>query len=105
MQGSQYENHQRATELHDVAAHAHRVGEQHGKQEHLTGQEHSRQEFEHAQDAHSHSQTATAGHGIIAFGHEEIAARARELWRERGCPEGSPDEDWFQAVKELRSRT
>ena len=46
--GSHYENHQRAEELHDGAAHAHRVGEQHGKQEHLTGHEHSRQQIEHS---------------------------------------------------------
>ena len=33
--GSHYENHQRAAELHDAAAHAHRTGaEQHGKQDH-----------------------------------------------------------------------
>jgi len=35
---------------------------------------------------------------------EETAALALELWRARGCPEGSPDEDWFRAVEELRSR-
>jgi hypothetical protein len=33
-------NHQRAAELHDGAAHAHRVAEQQGKQDHLTGHEH-----------------------------------------------------------------
>jgi hypothetical protein len=45
-----------------------------------------------------------AGHGIVAFGHNEIAALAYELWQNRGCPEGSPEADWFQAAKELRSR-
>ena len=49
--GSHYENHQRAAELHDSAAHAHRVAEQeHGKQDHLTGHERSRQALEHSQD-------------------------------------------------------
>jgi hypothetical protein len=43
------------------------------------------------------------GHGIAAFGHREIAALAHKLWQARGCPEGSPEEDWFEAVKELRS--
>ena len=95
--GSHYENHQRAAELHDGAAHAHRVGEQHGKQDHLTGHEQSRQTLEHP--AH-----ATTGHGTTAFGHNEIAALAFELWQARDCPEGSPDEDWFHAVKALRSR-
>ena len=27
----------------------------------------------------------------------EIAALAYSLWQDRGCPIGSPDEDWFQA--------
>ncbi len=95
--GSHYENHQRAAELQNGAAHAHRVGEQHGKQDHLTGHEQSRQALEHSPE------TATS-HGIAAFGHDDIAALAYELWRARGCPEGSPDEDWLHAVKQLRSR-
>jgi hypothetical protein len=44
------------------------------------------------------------GHGITAFGHNEIAALAYEYWQERGQPEGSAEEDWHRAVKELRSR-
>jgi hypothetical protein len=103
--GSHYENHQRASELQDEAAHVHRVGEEHGKQDHLTGQERSRQGFEHSQEARQHAPAVTVGHGIVAFGHAEIAARARELWEARGCPEGSPEEDWFRAVHELRSRS
>lgn len=103
--GSHYENHQRAAELHDVAAHAHRVAEQqHGKQDHLTGHEHSREALEHSQDAHQHTQAQTVGHGIAAFGHADIAALAHELWRARGCPDGSPEEDWFRAAEKLRSR-
>ena len=102
--GSHYENHQRAAELHDSAAHAHRVAEQQGKQDHLTGHEHSRQALEHSQEAHRFSQAATVGHGIAAFGHDDIAALAHELWRARGCPDGSPQVDWFQAAEELRSR-
>jgi hypothetical protein len=35
--------------------------------------------------------------------HEQITALAYALWRERGCPEGSPEEDWFRAEKELRA--
>jgi Protein of unknown function (DUF2934) len=102
---SHYENHRRAAELQDGAAHAHRVAEQQGKQDHLTGQEHSRQALEHSQDAHEQTQAATIGHGIAAFGHDDIAALARELWQARGCPDGSPQEDWFRAVEELRSRS
>jgi Protein of unknown function (DUF2934) len=103
--GSHYENHQKATELQDGAAHAHRVGEEHGKQEHLSGHEQSRQAHEHSPDDHRHSpETATVGHGIAAFGHADIAALAYELWQARGCPDGSPEEDWFNAAAQLRSR-
>ena len=31
----------------------------------------------------------------------EIAALAYRLWLERGWPEGSPEEDWFLAEREL----
>jgi hypothetical protein len=103
--GSHYENHQRTAELHDAGAHAYRVGEQHGKQDHLTGHERSRQALEHSNAGHQHSQAAAPGHAVAAFGHDEIAALAHELWQARGCPEGSPEEDWFHAVEELRSRS
>jgi hypothetical protein len=33
-----------------------------------------------------------------------VATRAFELWRERGCPEGSPEIDWLRAERELRDR-
>jgi hypothetical protein len=105
--GSHYENHQRAAELHDLAAHAHRTAtENQGKQDHQTGQEHSREALEHSQAAHqrtmeTHAQAANQ-QGIIEFGHKDIAALAHQLWVERGCPEGSPEEDWFQAVEKLR---
>src|SRR5580704_1180227 len=102
--GSHYDNHQRAAELHDLAAHAHRVAEQHGKQEHLTGPEHSRQSQERSQQTPQRTQAAAA-HGIAAFGHADIAALAYQLWEARGCPEGSPQEDWFHAAEQLRSRT
>jgi len=35
---------------------------------------------------------------------EEIAGRAYELWMERGCPEGTEVQDWFQAENELKRR-
>lgn len=34
---------------------------------------------------------------------DEIAARAYRCWHERGCPEGSPEEDWDRAERELRT--
>lgn len=102
--GSNYENHQRAAELQEGAAQAHRVGEEHGKQEHLTGHERSRQDSEHSGDFPGHSQSGTAAQGVVAFGHAEIAALAYELWVARNRPEGSPEQDWSRAVEELRSR-
>ncbi len=33
-----------------------------------------------------------------------IAALAHELWIERGCPIGSPNEDWLRAEDQLRNR-
>ena len=32
----------------------------------------------------------------------DIAAMAYQLWIARGCPEGSPEVDWFQAEENLR---
>ena len=102
--GSHYENHQRAAELHDVAAHAYRVGEHQGKQDHLTSHEQSRQALEHSREAHEYSQQAAAAQGVPTFGHDDIAALAHKLWKARGCPAGSPQEDWHNAVEELRAR-
>jgi hypothetical protein len=33
---------------------------------------------------------------------EDIAALAYALWHERGCPYGSPEEDWFKAEEKLK---
>ncbi len=101
--GSHYENHQRAAELQDLGAHAHRTAEQQGKQDHLTGHEQSRQAEEHSPAAHEHTQAGS--HGISSFGHNDIAALAHALWQARGCPDGSPEQDWFQAAEQLRARS
>lgn len=34
--------------------------------------------------------------------HDQIAAKARELWRARGGTSGSPEEDWYLAERLLR---
>ncbi|MGA2116749.1 MAG: DUF2934 domain-containing protein [Bryobacteraceae bacterium] len=47
---------------------------------------------------------AVTEHDIGNFGHEDIAVLAHALWQARGCPEGSPEEDWSHAVQELRAR-
>ena len=35
---------------------------------------------------------------------QDIVALAYELWQARGCPDGSPEEDWFKAERELQGR-
>lgn len=32
---------------------------------------------------------------------EQVASLAYTLWQQRGCPEGSPEEDWLRAEEEL----
>jgi hypothetical protein len=107
--GSHYENHQRAAELHDGAAHAHRVAaEAHEKQDHQSGHELSRRALEHSHEAHRHTKQAHKqdlnGKGADPLRHEDIALEAYGLWQARGCPAGSPDEDWFLAHQELATR-
>jgi hypothetical protein len=34
---------------------------------------------------------------------EQIAALAHALWHERGCPDGTPEEDWFSAEQQIMS--
>ena len=36
--------------------------------------------------------------------YSEIAALAYELWMLRGCPIGSPEEDWFRAEQQIKDR-
>jgi len=41
----------------------------------------------------------------ITADESKIAALAYRLWQERGCPEGSPEVDWFEAERLLQSNT
>ena len=47
---------------------------------------------------------STAQDMVATIASDEIAALAYQLWNERGCPIGSPDEDWFRAEAELNNR-
>jgi hypothetical protein len=49
----------------------------------------------------SEERTDAAPLGQDQPGLHEISAMAHQLWLQRGCPEGSPDEDWFRAEEEL----
>ena len=98
---NQYQNHQRAAELHNAAAHAHRVAIQHhDRNDHLSGQEHSRKAMEHSNQAFLQSERIHAD-----FGHQRTSELAHKLWQARGCPEGSPDEDWFRANNQIQMQT
>ncbi len=35
---------------------------------------------------------------------EQVARLAYSYWQDRGCPEGSPEEDWLRAEAELRQQ-
>jgi hypothetical protein len=39
---------------------------------------------------------------LAALEHERIAALAYFYWQQRGCPEGSPDDDWLCAERHIR---
>jgi hypothetical protein len=34
----------------------------------------------------------------------DVAARAYEIWRASGCPEGKSEEHWYAAERELRAQ-
>jgi hypothetical protein len=34
----------------------------------------------------------------------EIAALAYQLWEERGCQDGAPQQDWYEAERRLKAR-
>lgn len=88
-------------------AHAHSVAAgSRDRQDRQSGGEQSRQALEH--DPQAHEQTSQAHQGAVGeragadFEYDDIALRAYRLWEARGCPEGSPDEDWRRAVRELQ---
>ncbi len=98
------QNHNRAAELHDRAAEAHRVAQKHEKGDAITGQKHSHQALYHSQAANELTKAMAFGYGVTTIAHDEIATLAYELWQARGCPFGSPEEDWSRAESELRAR-
>jgi hypothetical protein len=63
----------------------------------MTGNGHSRQALNLSQAADKLTKAIAFAYGVTTFGHEEIATLAHELWQARGCPYGSPDDDWLRA--------
>ena len=103
--GSSGHNHQRAAEMHNGPEHAHLVAaEAHEKQDHQNGHERSSQSLEHSQKTHEQTDLSHQGRaeGNGATAHEDVAILAHGLWEARGCPDGSPDEDWYHAAQQLQ---
>jgi hypothetical protein len=46
--------------------------------------------------------THPVSEGTDALTPNDIAVLAYALWVERGCPEGSPDEDWIHAEEVIK---
>ncbi|MBZ5594217.1 MAG: DUF2934 domain-containing protein [Acidobacteriia bacterium] len=46
-----------------------------------------------------------SGSRSSAIEHEETARLAYSYWEARGCPYGSPQEDWFRAEMDLLRQT
>lgn len=59
------------------------------------------------QKSHSkqQSQQNAANVNEMHTSREEMALLAYQLWRERGCPEGTAEEDWFHAEERLKHET
>lgn len=51
-----------------------------------------------------YSSTASSGASNSDLTYDEISFQAYRCWHERGCPIGSPEEDWHRAEQELRQR-
>ncbi|GEM_PF-5322401 len=49
------------------------------------------------------SLNSSSPYGELTVTHEAIAERARELWREQGCPTGCDQAIWFEAEAELKA--
>jgi len=77
--GSRNQDHQRATELHNGATHA-------------------------PLDIQEIHRSLVPQHGVRMENHGEIQALAHSLWQARGCPDGSPEIDWFNAAQEWSDR-
>lgn len=41
---------------------------------------------------------------LSAPAYEVIARLAYQYWQERGCPDSSPEEDWFRAEADLQKQ-
>jgi hypothetical protein len=56
----------------------------------------------HARHVHAESLLAMSGGDAVPT-HDQIAARAFELWEARGRPLGDDQGDWYEAERQLRA--
>jgi len=56
------------------------------------------------ESSHRSDEATDLGVEHLTVDQEAICRLAYFFWEERGCPNDSPDEDWFQAEAELRNR-
>ena len=47
--------------------------------------------------------TQPGGAQATSLSQEKIAMRAYEKWCQRGCPDGTAEQDWYEAETELRT--
>ena len=66
----------------------------------------TQEEHRHTASGSSHRSDEATDLGIEhpTLDQEATARLAYFYWEERGCPNDSPDEDWFRAEAELRNR-
>jgi hypothetical protein len=60
--------------------------------------------FEQLDPVSAPNQTA-GGPSVTPVNQVDVAELAYQRWVERGRPQGCPEDDWFEAERELRSRS
>lgn len=48
------------------------------------------------------SKSRKASKPAPTLSYEQIAARAEQIWREKGCPAGHDEQNWHEAERQLR---
>ena len=65
----------------------------------------ARQRTKNSQKAADPLPDETSRHDILETANSTgIEVLAYHLWQARGCPDGSPEVDWFQAEQQLRDQ-
>jgi len=47
------------------------------------------------------SSSESTEHSSMSSSEQDVAVLAYHLWQARGCPEGSPEVDWYMAKEQL----